>query len=101
MDTLFPNSTLFRSGRIGFPLMIKAAHGGGGKGMRIVRSADEFGPNLESCQREAKSAFGRDRVLLERHIESPRSEEHTSELPSLMRHPYAVFRLKKKKKRNT
>src|SRR3546814_13721732 len=43
--------------RIGFPLMIKAAHGGGGKGMRIVRSADEFGPNLESCQREAKSAF--------------------------------------------
>src|SRR3546814_10072216 len=58
--------------RIGFPLMIKAAHGGGGKGMRIVRSADEFGPNMESCQREAKSAFGRDRVLLERYIESPR-----------------------------
>ena len=61
--------------RIGFPLMIKAAHGGGGKGMRIVRSADEFLPNLESCQREAKSAFGRDRVLLERYIESPRHIE--------------------------
>jgi len=61
--------------RIGWPLMIKAAHGGGGKGMRIVRSAAEFLPALESCQREAASAFGRDRVLLERYIESPRHIE--------------------------
>lgn len=61
--------------RIGYPLMIKAAHGGGGKGMRIVRSSDEFLPNLESCQREAKNAFGRDRVLLERYIEKPRHIE--------------------------
>ena len=61
--------------RIGFPLMIKAAHGGGGKGMRIVRSAGEFAANLESCQREAKNAFGRDRVLLERYIERPRHIE--------------------------
>jgi 3-methylcrotonyl-CoA carboxylase alpha subunit len=61
--------------RIGFPLMIKAAHGGGGKGMRIVRKAEEFAANLESCQREAKNAFGRDRVLLERYIESPRHIE--------------------------
>ena len=61
--------------RIGFPLMIKAAHGGGGKGMRIVRRAEEFLPALESCQREAASAFGRDRVLLERYIESPRHIE--------------------------
>ncbi len=61
--------------RIGFPLMIKAAHGGGGKGMRIVRSAIEFLPALESCQREAKNAFGRDRVLLERYIETPRHIE--------------------------
>ena len=61
--------------RIGFPLMIKAAHGGGGKGMRIVRSLDEFLPNLESCQREAANAFGRDRVLLERYIEQPRHIE--------------------------
>ncbi|MFC4821384.1 acetyl/propionyl/methylcrotonyl-CoA carboxylase subunit alpha [Dokdonella ginsengisoli] len=61
--------------RIGFPLMIKAAHGGGGKGMRIVRSADEFAANLESCQREAKNAFGRDRVLLERYVEHPRHIE--------------------------
>ena len=55
--------------------MIKAAHGGGGKGMRIVRSAGEFLPNLESCQREAASAFGRDRVLLERYVEQPRHIE--------------------------
>jgi len=61
--------------RIGFPLMIKAAHGGGGKGMRIVRSLDEFLPNLESCQREAANAFGRDRVLLERYLEQPRHIE--------------------------
>lgn len=61
--------------RIGYPLMIKAAHGGGGKGMRIVRSQAEFLPNLESCQREAANAFGRDRVLLERYIEKPRHIE--------------------------
>lgn len=61
--------------RVGFPLMIKAAYGGGGKGMRIVRKADEFLANLESCQREAKNAFGRDRVLLERYVEKPRHIE--------------------------
>ncbi len=61
--------------RVGFPLMIKAAYGGGGKGMRIVRTAREFAPNLESAQREAKNAFGRDRVLLERYIEKPRHIE--------------------------
>jgi 3-methylcrotonyl-CoA carboxylase alpha subunit len=60
---------------IGFPLMIKAAHGGGGKGMRIVREAGAFAASLESCQREAKNAFGRDRVLLERYIETPRHIE--------------------------
>ena len=61
--------------RSGFPLMIKAAHGGGGKGMRIVRELGEFASALESCQREAKNAFGRDRVLLERYIETPRHIE--------------------------
>src|SRR5690606_37317735 len=61
--------------RIGFPLMIKAAHGGGGKGMRIVRSLDGLLPSLESCQRGAKSAFGRDRVLLARYRQSPRHIE--------------------------
>ena len=61
--------------RIGFPLMIKAAYGGGGKGMRIVRSTEDFAANLASCQREAKNAFGRDRVLLERYVEKPRHIE--------------------------
>ncbi|HBK56372.1 MAG TPA: 3-methylcrotonyl-CoA carboxylase, partial [Xanthomonadales bacterium] len=60
---------------IGYPLMIKAAHGGGGKGMRIVRASTEFAAALESCQRESANAFGRDRVLLERYIESPRHIE--------------------------
>jgi len=60
---------------IGYPLMIKAAHGGGGKGMRIVRAAADFAAALESCQREAKNAFGRDRVLLERYVEKPRHIE--------------------------
>jgi 3-methylcrotonyl-CoA carboxylase alpha subunit len=61
--------------KIGYPLMIKAAHGGGGKGMRIVRDAGEFLALLESCQREARNAFGRDRVLLERYVERPRHIE--------------------------
>lgn len=60
---------------IGYPLMIKAAHGGGGKGMRIVRASGEFAANLQSCQREAANAFGRDRVLLERYVEKPRHIE--------------------------
>ncbi len=66
---------LQEANRIRYPLMIKAAHGGGGKGMRIVRTAEEFLANLESCQREAKNAFGRDRVLLEKYIEQPRHIE--------------------------
>ena len=61
--------------RVGYPLMIKAAHGGGGKGMRIVREPGEFAAALASCQREAKGAFGRDRVLLERYVERPRHIE--------------------------
>jgi len=70
------NDTLAReAARIGFPLMIKAAHGGGGKGMRVVRTLEEFLPSLESCQREAAGAFGRDRVLLERYVERPRHIE--------------------------
>lgn len=70
-----PELLFAKAQEIGFPLMIKAAHGGGGKGMRIVRSAEEFLPNLQSCQREAKNAFGKDRVLLERYIETPRHIE--------------------------
>lgn len=70
-----PDVLAREAARIGFPLMIKAAHGGGGKGMRIVRVLDEFMAALESCQREAKNAFGRDRVLLERYVTRPRHIE--------------------------
>lgn len=61
--------------KIGFPLMIKASAGGGGKGMRIVQSADEFRSALVSARREAKSAFGDDKVLLERFVQGPRHIE--------------------------
>jgi 3-methylcrotonyl-CoA carboxylase alpha subunit len=59
----------------GFPLMIKPAAGGGGKGMRIVRDGDAFADALESAQREAKGAFGDARVILERYVEHPRHIE--------------------------
>ena len=74
-DQQEPEFLLQQATAMGFPLMIKAAHGGGGKGMRIVHDAESFLPALESCQREAKSAFGKDRVLLERYIEKPRHIE--------------------------
>ncbi|WP_419901972.1 acetyl/propionyl/methylcrotonyl-CoA carboxylase subunit alpha [Kiloniella sp.] len=61
--------------RIGYPVMIKASSGGGGKGMRIVHSPDDFVEALASCQREAKAAFGDDRVLIEKFIENPRHVE--------------------------
>ena len=60
---------------IGFPLMIKAVAGGGGKGMRVVRSADDFAEALDGAQREARAAFGDDCVLLERYLEQPRHIE--------------------------
>jgi acetyl-CoA carboxylase biotin carboxylase subunit len=60
---------------IGFPLMIKASAGGGGKGMRIVWKAKELRPCLESGRREAKSAFGDESVYLEKYIQEPRHVE--------------------------
>jgi len=59
----------------GFPLMIKATAGGGGKGMRIVRSESEFADALASAQRESASSFGDTRVILERYVEHPRHIE--------------------------
>ncbi|MEO7066236.1 MAG: biotin carboxylase N-terminal domain-containing protein [Rhodanobacter sp.] len=61
--------------KTGFPLMIKPAAGGGGKGMRIVRSAGEFPEALASSQREATGSFGDARVILERYVEHPRHIE--------------------------
>jgi 3-methylcrotonyl-CoA carboxylase alpha subunit len=61
--------------KIGYPLLIKAVAGGGGKGMRIVNAAGEFKEALEGAQREAKASFGDDHVLLERYIQQPRHIE--------------------------
>jgi acetyl/propionyl-CoA carboxylase alpha subunit len=60
---------------IGFPLMIKAAAGGGGRGMRVVRERAELEEALEAARREAKAAFGDDRVFCERYVERPRHVE--------------------------
>jgi len=61
--------------RIGYPVVLKAAAGGGGKGMRRVNSADEFEQALRLTQGEAQSAFGDDRIYLERWLEKPRHIE--------------------------
>ncbi len=60
---------------IGYPVLIKARAGGGGKGMRKVDSPDDFAETLGSARREAKSAFGDDRVLVEKYVAKPRHIE--------------------------
>ncbi len=60
---------------IGFPVLVKASAGGGGRGMRIVRSADELAPAIVSAKREAKAAFGDDRMLIEKFVQNPRHIE--------------------------
>ena len=61
--------------RIGFPVLIKASAGGGGKGMRVVRSAGELEAAVASARREAASSFGDDRLLIEKYLERPRHVE--------------------------
>jgi 3-methylcrotonyl-CoA carboxylase alpha subunit len=61
--------------RIGFPVLIKASAGGGGRGMRRVERAEDFASALASCQREAKASFGDDHVLVERYVTRPRHIE--------------------------
>jgi acetyl-CoA carboxylase biotin carboxylase subunit len=61
--------------RIGFPVMVKAAAGGGGKGMRLVERADQFASALRGARSEAAAAFGDGRVYLERFVERPRHVE--------------------------
>ncbi len=60
---------------IGYPVLIKASAGGGGKGMRAVWKAEEFADALASCQREAQSSFGDEHVLIEKYLQRPRHIE--------------------------
>jgi 3-methylcrotonyl-CoA carboxylase alpha subunit len=61
--------------KIGFPVMVKASAGGGGKGMRIVHQATDFLEALAGAKREAQNAFGNDKILLEKYIQKPRHIE--------------------------
>lgn len=70
------NETLEQScQRIGFPVLIKATAGGGGKGMKVVNSIDELSEAVNSARREAKSSFGNDELLLEKYLPRPRHIE--------------------------
>ena len=61
--------------RIGYPVLIKASAGGGGKGMRVVESSTDFEAALASCQRESRASFGDDCVLIEKYLQKPRHIE--------------------------
>ncbi|KAF7475389.1 methylcrotonoyl-CoA carboxylase subunit alpha, mitochondrial [Marmota monax] len=63
------------AGRIGYPVMVKAVRGGGGKGMRIIRSEKEFQEQLESARREANKSFNDDAMLIEKFVDTPRHVE--------------------------
>lgn len=74
-DNQDPDFLRSQADSIGYPVLIKASAGGGGKGMRIVESSAAFLDALASCQREAASSFGDDRVLIERYLQKPRHIE--------------------------
>ena len=63
------------AGKIGYPVLIKASAGGGGKGIRAAEKAADFAASLEGAKREAKAAFGDERVLIERYLQRPRHIE--------------------------
>ena len=70
-----PDRLQSEADQIGYPVLIKAVAGGGGKGMRRVDAAADFPDALQSCRREAAASFGDDRVLIEKYILSPRHIE--------------------------
>jgi 3-methylcrotonyl-CoA carboxylase alpha subunit len=74
-DDQSPERLRAEADAIGYPVLIKAVAGGGGKGMRRVDAPEDFADALQSCRREAASSFGDDRVLIEKYILSPRHIE--------------------------
>ncbi|KAF2231834.1 hypothetical protein EV356DRAFT_280163 [Viridothelium virens] len=70
-----PEYLASEASRIGFPVLLKAVKGGGGKGMRIARTPEEFLPQLESAKSEARNSFGDDAMLVEKYITTPRHVE--------------------------
>ena len=74
-DEQEPNFLKSQADAIGYPVLIKASAGGGGKGMRIVEQSDHFLAALASCQREARASFGDDKVLVEKYLTRPRHVE--------------------------
>jgi 3-methylcrotonyl-CoA carboxylase alpha subunit len=70
-----PGLLAAEAAKVGYPVLIKAVAGGGGKGMRLVESPADFAEALASCQREASASFGNPRVLIEKYILSPRHIE--------------------------
>lgn len=74
-DDQDPATLKAAAAEIGYPVLIKASAGGGGKGMRLVEEASEFDVALASCRREAEASFGDDRMLVERFVTRPRHIE--------------------------
>ena len=74
-DDQDPEMLAWEAEVIGFPVLIKAVTGGGGKGMRIVWTAADFADGLAACKREAQAAFGDERVLIEKYLQHPRHIE--------------------------
>ncbi|NDP43365.1 MAG: acetyl-CoA carboxylase biotin carboxylase subunit, partial [Aromatoleum sp.] len=74
-DDQDPKLLAREAAKIGFPVLIKATAGGGGKGMKVVERAQDFAAALASAQREAKAGFGDDRVLIEKYLTAPRHIE--------------------------
>ncbi|MFL6657017.1 MAG: acetyl/propionyl/methylcrotonyl-CoA carboxylase subunit alpha [Massilia sp.] len=74
-DNQDPDFLQEQGDRIGYPVLLKASAGGGGKGMRVIEKSEDFKAALASCKREAISSFGDDKVLAEKYLQRPRHIE--------------------------